>query len=63
MHTLIKITGDDMPAGGLLIGSDTDTDPAIERLVHDLRLAYPKAKACVVRGMDVVTDVVSGDVE
>ena len=60
MHTFIRIIGDDLPCGGLLIASDTDT--ALEQLVADLARAYPKARHCVVRGMDVVTDV-AGDVE
>jgi hypothetical protein len=60
MHTFIRISGDDLPCGSLLIA--TDTDAALEELVDDLARAYPKAKACVVRGMDVVTDV-AGDVE
>jgi hypothetical protein len=62
MHTVIKITGDDVPAGGLLIGADTETDPALDQLIHDLQTAYPRAHHCVIRGMDVVTDV-AGDVE
>lgn len=63
MHTFIKIIGDDLPCGGLLISSDTATDKALDQLVHDLALAYPRARHCVVRGMDVVTDVVAGDAE
>lgn len=61
MHTLIKVTGDDMPAGGFLIGANS-SDPHIEQLIRDLRLAYPKARTQRITGMDVVTDVV-GDAE
>lgn len=61
MHTFIRISRDDLPAGELLIG--TDTDIAIDQFIHELALAYPKARHCVVRGMDVVADVVSGDAE
>jgi hypothetical protein len=62
MHTFIKVIGDDLPCGGLLICSDTATDSAFDQLVHDLALAYPKARHCVIRGMDVVSDV-AGDAE
>jgi hypothetical protein len=60
MHTFIRISGDDLPCGSLLIATDTDT--ALEQLVDDLARAYPKSRHCVVRGMDVVADV-AGDVE
>jgi hypothetical protein len=63
MHTFIRISGDDVPCGGLLFGTDTDTDAVLGQVIRDLRLAYPKASHCVVRGMDVVTDVVAGAAE
>jgi hypothetical protein len=63
MHTFIRISGDDVPCGGLLFGTDTDTDATLDQFIRDLRLAYPKARHHVVRGMDVVTDVVSEAVE
>jgi hypothetical protein len=58
MHTFIKITGDGVPDGGLLVGADTETDTALDQFIHDLLLAYPDADHCVVRGLDVVADVV-----
>lgn len=60
MHTLIMISGDDVPAGGFVVGAD-DANPALDQLIHDLRQAYPRATHRVISGMDVVTNDVAGD--
>jgi hypothetical protein len=54
MHTVILISGDDVPAGGFVVGAD---HPALDQLIHDLRQAYPRANHRVISGLDVVTDV------
>lgn len=66
MHTVIKITGDDVPLGGFLICADPRTgqgrpisDPILDQLLTDLSKAYPMASTTRVCGLDVVTDVVS----
>ena len=62
MRMLIKITGDDVPDGGLIMGVDP-AETALDQFIRDLRLAYPGAHHRVVHGLDVVTDVVAGDAE
>jgi hypothetical protein len=56
MHTVILISGDDVPAGGFVVGADQN-NPALDQLIHDLRQAYPRANHRVISGLDVVTDV------